>query len=48
MLSVCFERQGQEGFVLNLTKPPAQLVEHRAPVREVVGSNPDQTDTRGL
>ena len=48
MFSVCFERLGQEGFVLNLTKLPAQLVEHQAPVREVVGSNPDQTDIQGL
>ena len=26
----------------------AQLVEHRAPVREVVGSNPGRTNTQGL
>ena len=37
MFSVCFERLGQEGFVSNLTKPPAQLVEHQAPVREFCG-----------
>ena len=34
--------------MLNAAERLAQLVEHQAPVREVVGSNPGRTNTQGL